>query len=84
MCGRYGFSVKNTKNVYEKYNIQNELFNYIPRYNIAPGQMNPVITKNGYNKISRMFWGLIPYWAQDKSFSFRTINARSKNLELQL
>jgi putative SOS response-associated peptidase YedK len=81
MCGRYGFSVDNIKKVYQRFEITNELPDYNPRYNIAPGQMNPVITKNSPKKIIRMFWGLIPYWAKDKTFAFKTINARAEEIE---
>ena len=65
MCGRYGFSVKNAKDVYERFDTYNELSDFKPRWNIAPGQLNPVITKHSPNQISRMVWGLIPFWAKD-------------------
>jgi putative SOS response-associated peptidase YedK len=81
MCGRYGFSVKNAKDVYERFDTYNELADYQPRYNIAPGQQNPVITKHSPNQISRMVWGLIPHWAQDDSFKYKTINARVEGIE---
>ena len=61
MCGRYGFSVKNAKDVYERFDTYNELEDFKPRWNIAPGQQNPVITKHSPNYISRMVWGLIPH-----------------------
>lgn len=81
MCGRYGFSVGDIKKVYTRFEVVNTLPDYTPRYNIAPGQMNPVITKNRSKKIQRMFWGLIPYWAQNRSQSFYTINARAENID---
>jgi putative SOS response-associated peptidase YedK len=51
-----------------------------PRWNVRPGQMNPVITSHSPNRISRMFWGLIPHWAKDKSFAYKTINARAETV----
>ena len=42
--------------------------------------MNPVITSHSPNQISRMFWGLIPHWAKDKSFAYKTINARAETV----
>jgi putative SOS response-associated peptidase YedK len=42
--------------------------------------MNPVITSHSPNRISRMFWGLIPHWAKDKSFAYKTINARAETV----
>jgi putative SOS response-associated peptidase YedK len=76
MCGRYGFSVNDAKDVYERFDTYNELADLTARYNVAPGQMNPVITSHSPNEISRMFWGLIPHWARDDSFKYKTINAR--------
>jgi putative SOS response-associated peptidase YedK len=78
MCGRYGFSIKDAKEVYERFDVYNELADLTARYNIAPGQMNPVITSHSPNQISRMFWGLIPHWAKDDKHKFSTINARAE------
>jgi putative SOS response-associated peptidase YedK len=80
MCGRYGFSVKDAKEVYERFDTYNELADLTARYNVAPGQMNPVITSHSPNEISRMFWGLIPHWARDDSFKYKTINARAETV----
>jgi len=81
MCGRYGFSVKNAKEVYDRFEVVNTLDDLLPRYNIAPGQLNPVIVKHSPNSITRMFWGLIPFFAKDDSFKYKTINARSEGIE---
>jgi putative SOS response-associated peptidase YedK len=80
MCGRYGFSVRDAKEVYERFDTYNELADLTARYNVAPGQMNPVITSHSPNEISRMFWGLIPHWARDDSFKYKTINARAETV----
>lgn len=77
MCGAYGFSVKDAEEVYERFDIENTLEHFKPRYNIRPGQMNPVITNNGdSNEISPMFWGLLPHFAHDEHYKYRTINAK--------
>jgi putative SOS response-associated peptidase YedK len=81
MCGRYGFSVTNVQEVYDRFAIANTLLDFQPRWNIAPGQLNLVITRHSPNKIERMFWGLIPQWAKDDSFKFKTINARAEGIE---
>jgi len=80
MCGAYGFSVKDAKEVYDRFEVVNTLDDLKPRWNVRPGQMNPVITSHSPNKISRMFWGLIPHWAKDKSFAYKTINARAETV----
>ena len=77
MCGAYGFSVNDAKEVYDRFEVMNTLEDLKARWNVRPGQMNPVITSHSPNQISRMFWGLIPHWAKDKSFAYKTINARA-------
>lgn len=85
MCGRYGFSIKDAREVIERFDLINtidELDKLKSRYNIAPGQINPVIvnTAEGY-KMGRFLWGLIPYWAKDDSYKYKTINARVEGIE---
>lgn len=56
MCGAYGFSVKDAKEVYNRFDIENRLADFRPRWNIRPGQMNPVVITQSPNQIMRMFW----------------------------
>jgi putative SOS response-associated peptidase YedK len=80
MCGAYGFSVKDAKEVYERFEVVNQLEDLKARWNVRPGQMNPVITSHSPNRISRMFWGLIPFWSKDDKNKFSTINARAETV----
>src|SRR4051794_20571865 len=80
MCGAYGFSVKNAKDVYDRFEVVNTLDDLKPRFNVRPGQMNPVITAHSPNQISRMFWGLIPHWAKDDKYKYKTINAKAETV----
>ena len=80
MCGAYGFSVNNAKDVYDSFEVVNRLEDFKARCNVRPGQMNPVITSHSPNRISRMFWGLIPHLAKDESFKYKTINARAETV----
>ncbi len=80
MCGAYGFSVKDAWEVYNRFDIVNTLEYFKPRWNIRPGQMNPVITAHSPNKISRMFWGLIPHFAKDIHYKYKTINAKAETV----
>jgi putative SOS response-associated peptidase YedK len=53
------------------------------RYNIAPSHSIPVVrlTSEGKEREpSLLRWGLIPSWAKDVSFGFKTINARSETI----
>jgi putative SOS response-associated peptidase YedK len=82
MCGAYGFSVKNAKELYDRFDVVNTLADFRPRFNVRPGQMNPVITSHSPNQISRMFWGLIPHFANDKKYpyKYKTINAKAETV----
>jgi putative SOS response-associated peptidase YedK len=52
----------------------------VPRYNIAPGQMVPVIIANSSHCIVFIRWGLIPHWAKDEKSAYKMINARVETL----
>jgi putative SOS response-associated peptidase YedK len=80
MCGAYGFSVKDAKEVYNRFDIVNTLENFKPRWNVRPGQMNPVVISHSPNQITRMFWGLIPHFAQDENYKYKTINAKAETV----
>jgi hypothetical protein len=63
MCGAYGFTVKDAREVYERFDIINTLEYFQPRWNIRIGTMNPVIfmTADGV-QIKYMYWlFLIPH-----------------------
>ncbi len=81
MCGAYGFSVKDAREVYERFDIINTLASYKPRWNIHIGSMNPVIymTADGA-QIKNMYWTFLPSWAKEKRLKFSTFNARDDRL----
>ncbi|MFC1549718.1 SOS response-associated peptidase [Candidatus Neomarinimicrobiota bacterium] len=54
--------------------------NYLPSYNIAPTQTSPVLVHAKKRKVSLMRWGLIPFWAKDKSIGSKLINARAETV----
>jgi putative SOS response-associated peptidase YedK len=78
MCGRFTFQP--TEAVYVRFQISNHLDSLTARYNIAPGQMVPVIVANSPRRIVRMRWGLIPHWAKDEKTAYKMINARVETL----
>jgi len=83
MCGRYGFSVKDAREVYSRFDVVNTLPDFAPHYNISPGTMQPVIISQSPNRITRMFWGLIPHFAQDENYKYKTINARAETVAVK-
>jgi putative SOS response-associated peptidase YedK len=51
------------------------------RYNIAPTQsVATVVNRQGQRTLAEMRWGLIPFWAKDKSIASRLINARAETV----
>jgi putative SOS response-associated peptidase YedK len=78
MCGRYTFQP--TEAFYRRFNIANRLDGLVARYNIAPGQMVPVIIAQSSNRVMLMRWGLIPHWAKDEQTAYKMINARVETL----
>ncbi|MDH3647336.1 MAG: SOS response-associated peptidase [Gammaproteobacteria bacterium] len=80
MCGRFAFyspaeAVTRIFDVQAPPEIE-------PRYNIAPTQFVPIVRadEEGTRGISMLRWGLVPFWAKDKSIGNRMINARAETL----
>lgn len=78
MCGRY--TIQPTKEFYQRFQIINRLDGLVARYNIAPGQMVPVIISQPPHQVMLMRWGLIPHWAKDAQTAYKMINARVETL----
>jgi putative SOS response-associated peptidase YedK len=78
MCGRFTFQP--TEAFYGRFQIVNRLDGLVARYNIAPGQMVPVIIANSPRQIMLMRWGLIPHWAKEEKTAYKMINARMETL----
>ncbi|NOR67086.1 MAG: SOS response-associated peptidase, partial [Woeseiaceae bacterium] len=57
-------------------------FEVEPRYNIAPTQHIAAIRNNEEDgrELTMLRWGLIPFWAKDKSIGNRMINARAETV----
>jgi len=81
MCGAYGFSVKDAREVYDRFGVMNKLLDFKPHWRIGIGSMNPVIymTVDGV-QIKEMYWSFLPSWAKEKRLPFSTFNARDDRL----
>src|SRR5262249_13651346 len=54
----------------------------VPRYNIAPAQLSPIVTATATGRSIRMArWGLVPPWSRDLSLAAGMINAPAETLE---
>jgi putative SOS response-associated peptidase YedK len=78
MCGR--FTLEATAAFYAWFHLENRLDALVPRYNIAPGQLVPVVIAKSPRQVVLMRWGLIPHWAKDAQMGYKMINARVETL----
>ncbi|MET0070296.1 MAG: SOS response-associated peptidase [Candidatus Thiodiazotropha sp.] len=80
MCGRFYLDVT-AEDMLEYFGLP-FVPQLSPHYNIAPSQQIAAI-KAGENNREFVWlrWGLIPSWAKDKKFGYRTINARAETIE---
>jgi len=95
MCGRYSrrwdkqriaeaFQTGHVDGlVYEEERDELDDWSAAPSYNVAPQTMQPVVrssAETGRRELSRMRWGLIPFWAKDAKIGYSTINARAETI----
>ena len=81
MCGRYGLAIANPADLQPRFQVEGLPEPVEPRFNAAPGQALPVVTRNSPNQLRRMLWGLIPFWAKDDPNKYKMINARAEGIE---
>ncbi len=79
MCGRYSFA-PDLKIVNEHYHITVGDNKIKANYNCAPTQLLPVISNDAPGNLSLFRWGLIPFWAKDKSIGNKLINSRAETI----
>jgi putative SOS response-associated peptidase YedK len=53
----------------------------LPRYNVSPGQIIPVIVQTNETMITEMMWGYKPHWIP--SFDREMINAKSETVDIK-
>lgn len=76
-------SIRSIRSIYDRFGIDDEdtLDNFEPRWNIRPGQNNPVIFNHEKKEIELMVWGLIPQFAEDEHYKYKTINAKAETVD---
>jgi len=80
MCGRFSFSPL-AKIIEERFDVKVDTNTYKPRYNCAPSQMLAVVPDSNPATLSYFRWGLIPFWAKEKSIGNRMINAKAETIQ---
>ncbi|WP_375583743.1 SOS response-associated peptidase [Cyclobacterium xiamenense] len=82
MCGRY--SLTKSKTALENRFASEMLEDFVPRYNIAPSQVVPVITGDSPQGFSHFYWGVTPAFSKNKPVANKLINARSETIAEKL
>ncbi len=85
MCGRVTLTLSDKmikKILSEKYSVkQLSIDDFIPRYNISPGQEVLCIINDGKkNRSGYLEWRFVPPWAKDAKEGYKYINARSETV----
>lgn len=78
MCGRYTLLADELQ-IVRRFNLTGSIKNYVPSYNIAPGQNVLAIIydeQKDEKRAGHLKWGLVPPWAKDKKIGNNMINAR--------
>jgi putative SOS response-associated peptidase YedK len=79
MCGR--FVRHSSLSLIEKtFNIDSVEAEAASSYNIAPTQKVLAVIRNGKRRLTNLHWGLVPFWAKDRSIGSRLINARAETV----
>jgi len=80
MCGR--FALYSSFSAIKNYaDLLNEIGEVSPNYNVAPGQIIPIVMlENTKQILEPVKWGLVPFWAKDPKIGYRMINTRSESI----
>lgn len=86
MCGRYTL-LPNAEQWIAAFKLPREAKQAIetlaPNYNVAPSQAIPIVRnrgETGERELALVHWGLIPFWAKEKSIGYKMINARAETV----
>lgn len=81
MCGRYNLHAT-PQEIQEFFDLlRDDSMVWSPRYNIAPTQTVLAVRSNrGKRELTRLRWGLIPFWSKDSKPAASMFNARADTL----
>lgn len=81
MCGRFTLLAEKEE-IRRYFSVENQWESYTQSYNVAPTDKVLAIIYDGkINRAGYMQWGLIPFWAKEKKFSYSMINARAETID---
>ncbi|HEX5003656.1 MAG TPA: SOS response-associated peptidase [Bacteroidia bacterium] len=79
MCGRFSLT-KEELEIEKRFQAKFYSNDLVKRYNVAPTQLALVITCEAPEKLQLFHWGLIPFWAKERSIGNKMINAKSETV----
>lgn len=78
MCGRYTLA-PGADELVEAFDLPALTFDFVPRYNIAPGQSAPIVAQDSRGRRTGLLhWGFVPEWAGERAKPL--INARAESV----
>lgn len=80
MCGRFA-QFSTLERLRETFSIDTVECELTANYNVAPTQEVSAVLRRKGNRLVRLHWGLVPFWAKDRSGASRLINARSESVK---
>lgn len=80
MCGRFALNSP-PQRIAQHFSLD-DVPELVPRYNIAPSQVIPLVRHNAEAKreMALVRWGLIPAWSKEPKTEYSTINARAETV----
>ena len=80
MCGRFvGF--RRLEELQTHFPIEASDVQWTQNFNVAPTQeVLAILRERGINRLVRLHWGLVPFWAKDSTIGSKLINARSETV----
>jgi putative SOS response-associated peptidase YedK len=81
MCGRFAFYSAH-ESIVRLFGVA-DVPEVEPHWNIAPTQFVATVREQarGDRRLTMLYWGLVPYWAQGRTIGARMINARCETLK---
>ena len=79
MCGRYNL-ISNLTVLGERFQFDATQLTLEAAYNVAPTQNVLTVVDGAPRRAGFMRWGLIPFWAKNRSIGSRMINARAETV----
>jgi putative SOS response-associated peptidase YedK len=80
MCGRY-YLTATAAEIRKSFKVD-DVPDLVPRYNIAPTQLCPIVVPEGRERRVHMArWGLVPPWSRDLSLGAGMINAPAEAID---